>query len=337
MPMLGDRPRVRIVVSGVVVSAALVAAVSAVCGAGAAIPAPRLLPQAVPPPAASAYEGTLPVVAEYRYRIAGKIRPLLFFWISKDDVGGARIRLRRGEHGASGLDLLIGSDPARAPRRINRWGFILEESHGEDTTVVGVMKKSDEDTLDEAKSNVAREAQGQVVFKMIQATVNQNESVSRVTVATVPRDFSYRELNTLMAAIARGPSPPKVRRIPVPPGGRPGLLTAISELLNDGVEAARRTGRAPGRQSLAYAYYAKQYDVVRTSTEVEKHATYGGVSYPRVLRADFELRARGESWTERFTIVCGIDGQMADLPVFVSYQPRWWLAVEMVLDHRETF
>ena len=50
-----------------------------------------------------------------------KVRPLLF-WISKDDVGGARVSWRGDADGAFGLDLLIGSDPARAPRQINRWG-----------------------------------------------------------------------------------------------------------------------------------------------------------------------------------------------------------------------
>ncbi len=72
--------------------------------------------------------GTLPVVAEHRYRIAAKIRPLVLFWIGKDNVGGARIRWRQGEDGLRGYDALIGSDPARAPRKINRWGFILEEA-----------------------------------------------------------------------------------------------------------------------------------------------------------------------------------------------------------------
>ena len=54
---------------------------------------------APPPPArAAALEDSLssrvpralPVVAEHKYRMLAKVRPLLF-WISKDDVGGARI------------------------------------------------------------------------------------------------------------------------------------------------------------------------------------------------------------------------------------------------------
>jgi hypothetical protein len=327
---------VRVVFPGVVVGAGLIA-VAALVGTGAAMPASRPAPQVVQT-AAPVHEGTLPVVAEYRYRMAGKIRPLLFFWISKDGIGGARIRVRRGEGGASGLDLLIGSDPTRAPRGINRWGYILEETRGDETNAVGIMKKSEEDTLDQATSNVAREAHGEVIFKMIQATVSRIESVARVTVAPVPRDYTYRELDGLMAAMASDhPLPPTIRKTAMPPGGRPGLLTAVAELLHDGVESVRRTDKAPGRKSLRYVYYAKQYDVARTSASVETHATYGGIDYPRLLRASFEVRARGESWTEKFTIVCGIDGQGADVPVFVTYQPRWWLAVEMVRDDREKF
>jgi hypothetical protein len=329
-----DSP-VRVIVPAAVAIAGLVAALTVAGGAGGARPTPALLPQSVPS-VRSAIDGTLPVVAEYRYRITGKVR-LLLFWVSKDGVGGARLRLRKGEDEGSGFDLLIGSDPKRAPRGINRWGYILEESRGEETSVVGLMKKSDEDTLDQAASNIAREAQGGVVFKMIQATVNQVESVARVTTVTVPRDYSYRELGLLMAALKADQSTPKIRRVPMPPGARHGLLTSIAELMRDAAESVQRFGRAPGRRSLAYVYYAKQYEVARASATVETGAAYGGVTYPKLLRTNFEVRTPGESWTERFTIVARIDGPLAGVPVFVHYRPRWWFAVEMVLDDRETF
>ena len=199
------------------------------------------------------------------------------------------------------------------------------------------MKKSDEDTLDQAASNVAHEAKGGVVFKMIQATVTPVESVARVTTATVPRDYSYREMGLLVDALAADPSPPRIRTLAVPSGGRPGLLSSIAELIRDASDAVQRTGRPPGRQSLLYVYYSKQYDVARVSTSVERGEAYGGVTYPKLLRSNFEVRARGESWTERFTIVSGLEGPLTGVPVFVHYQPRWWFAVEMVLDDREKF
>jgi hypothetical protein len=278
--------------------------------------------------------GGLPVVAEHHYRIAGKIRPLLLFWIGKDNVGGARLRWRRGDNDARGYDMLIGSDPARAPRGVNRWGFILEEIRGSEATIVGVMKKSEEESLEEAKAN---EAGGGIVFKMIQATVKGSESVARVTATTVPRDYSYKQLDALVDALQKEPAPPKIRKTMVPPGGRPGMLTAIAELLHDGAEIVKRTGKAPGKKSLAWAYYTKQYDIVRASSELQTKVTYGGVTYPRLLKSEFEVKARGESWTESFTIVFGIDGPLAEVPVFMTYQPRWWFKIELVLDEREAF
>jgi hypothetical protein len=335
--MNGSRSPARVAAGSVLAGACLVAVAMAVPrGEGSTFPARRSVLQSVPQ-APSPSRGTLPVVAEHRYRIAAKIRPLVLFWIGRDNVGGARIRWRRGDQDARGYDLLIGSDPARAPRHVNRWGFILEEAHPGGATVVGVMKQSNEESLDEAKSHVAGEARGGVVFKMIQATVDQAKSVANVTIATLPRDYSYRELGPLIEVLSKEPAPPKVRTTPVPPGGRIGLVTGIAELLHDAVESVKRTGKAPGKKSVAYAYYEKQYDVTRASSAIETNVTYGGVAYPKLLKSDFDVRARGESWVETFTVIFGIDGRMAEVPVFVTYQPRWWFKVEMVLDEREVF
>lgn len=289
------------------------------------------------PRAQSPTQGTLPVAVEHRYRIAAKIRPLLLFWIGRDDVGSARIRWRRGDGDARGYDALIGSDPTRAPRGINRWGFILEETGPAGTRVVGIMKQSDEETLEEAKSRVAAEGKGGVVFKMIEAVVGQTESVAKVRASTLPRDYSYRELDALVEVLAKATASPKIQRTALSAGDRPGLLMAITELLHDGVESLKRTGKAPGRKPLGYVYYAKQYEVARVSSDIERNAAYGGVTYPILLKSDFELRARKEAWTERFTIVCGVSGTLAEIPVFVTYQPRWWFKVEMVLDERQVF
>jgi hypothetical protein len=73
------------------------------------------------------------------------------------------------------------------------------------------------------------------------------------------------------------------------------------------------------------------------SAAVERNAAYGGVTYPKLLRSEFEVRARKETWAESFTIVCGLDGPLAEIPVFLTYQPRWWFKVEMVLDERQVF
>ena len=76
--------------------------------------------------------GDLPVLRMHRYKMAGRIRPLLF-WIGRDDVGMGEI-VWRGAEGAVAYELLIGTDAAKAPRAINRWGYILEDSRPSGTT-----------------------------------------------------------------------------------------------------------------------------------------------------------------------------------------------------------
>lgn len=281
--------------------------------------------------------GTVPVVKEHRYRMSAKIRPLLLFWMGKDNVGGARVRWRQGPDGARGYDLLIGSDPRRAPREINRWGFILEEARGPESVVLGVMKKSDEDSLEAAKADVASEGKQGYFWKMIQGRADATESMATVTLTRVGKDYTYRDLDTLLDALVRFPGPPRVKKVHMPQGARAGFLTALADLVHDTVEAVGRTGRAPGRMALPYAYYGYQYDVIRTGSAIQTNATYGGKTYPRLVKASFEVRERGDSWSEPFSLVCGLDGELAEVPVFVSYQPKWWFKADMVLDEREKF
>lgn len=282
-------------------------------------------------------DGSVPVVKEHRYRMSAKIRPLLLFWMGKDNVGGARVRWRQGEAGARGYDLLIGSDPRRAPRQINRWGFILEESRGSESHVLGVMRKGDDESLEAAKADVANDGKQGFGWKMIQGRSDGHESTATVTVTQVGSNYSYRELDALLDALQRFPGPPRVRKVAIPADGRNGFLTALADLIHDTVEGVRRTQRAPGRKTLSYAYYGRQYDLARTGADIRTNVTYGGKTYARLVEARFELRGRGQSWVESFTLVLGLEGPLAEVPVFVSYQPKWWFKADMVLDERETF
>ena len=209
--------------------------------------------------------GALPVVKEHRYRMAGKIRPLMF-WMGKDNVGGARIRWHQGEGEDRGYDLLIGSDPARAPRKVNRWGFIQEESRGGESSVLGVIQKSDQDTLQAAQADAVAAGQQGFFWKMMQGKTVGSDSVGTVTLTRVAKDYSYRDLDTLLQALVRFPGPPNTRKASVPAGGRPGFLTALADLVHDAVHQVRSTGRVPGRKAIPYAYYGSQYELTRTTS-----------------------------------------------------------------------
>ena len=60
---------------------------------------------------------------QFDYAMTVRIR-LLFFWMSKDDVGGGYIRrgISRDDPRLELFQVLFGSDPGKAPRQINRWG-----------------------------------------------------------------------------------------------------------------------------------------------------------------------------------------------------------------------
>ena len=95
----------------------------------------------------------LPIVREARYVVNARIRPLALFWVGRDDVGDARFTWRQDPSGRRAYQLLVGSDPARTPRQINRWGFIAEEIHEDRAEVLGFMKGSNEETLDAAANH----------------------------------------------------------------------------------------------------------------------------------------------------------------------------------------
>src|SRR6202171_5208166 len=72
-------------------------------------------------------QAPLHVDAQFDYTMTARVR-LLLFWVGKDDVGGGYIR--RGtlplDPASDVIELLIGSDPAKAPRAITRWGAASE-------------------------------------------------------------------------------------------------------------------------------------------------------------------------------------------------------------------
>src|SRR5690242_2607993 len=113
-----------------------------------------------PPPQADfsrdALDRRAPVVAQRSYRLKAGVR-LLLFWIRRDDVGDATLTWRAGPGEHRILEFLVGSDPERAPRHINRWGFIAEEVRPPDVDLLGIMSKSDEQSVDDARSRVEAE------------------------------------------------------------------------------------------------------------------------------------------------------------------------------------
>lgn len=289
-------------------------------------------------PAVSWRAGDLPIVAEHRYRMAAKIRPFLLFWIGRDNVGGAHAVWRRSPEGA-GFELLIGSDPTQAPRRINRWGYIAEEVRGSEAHLLGVMKQSNEQSLEEAKSRVAQEAQeGQHVFKAIQSTATADKATSAITTVRLTHDFTFREVDALLDLVEREGAHANVRRVQLTKDTRPGFLVALTELIHRNVTAysspaARETLRKA--ISVPYIYNGTLCDLTLRASERRRKTQIGARSYEDVIHARFEARNRASRKVTDFELLYGASGTLAEIPVHAVYQPRWWMQVELFLDEAD--
>jgi len=270
---------------------------------------------------ASAKAGSLPVLAEHRYRMLAKVRPLLF-WITRDDVGGARITWRGDGAEAAGYELLIGSDPAKAPRKINRWGYIAEERRGTTARVFGVMKQSTEKSIEEAQSQIG--ASGNYVFKAIRASAAGGNATAGVTTVRSTRDFTYRDLRALLELVNSAQPDAAAKNASMPAGSQPGFLTALADLIQRSVDAH---GAAVKRQTVAYLYNGATYDLTLRHAEHRNDQIDG----------EFESRSRSSGDTTKFEMTYGASGPMAGVPVHAVYQPRWWFEVQLFLDDAVQF
>jgi hypothetical protein len=58
----------------------------------------------------------------------------------------------------------------------------------------------------------------------------------------------------------------------------------------------------------------------------------GGVSYANVIASDFEARSTYDGEVNSFSITYGTEGALAEIPLAASYQPRWWMQIDLTLD-----
>jgi hypothetical protein len=274
-----------------------------------------------------------PVTLEHRYRLAAAIRPLLF-WIGAGNVGGARIVWRSDGGSRRGYELLLGSDPARAPRKINRWGWAREDADATGATMSGLMNRSEDDSLDQAKAGL--QSNGSYLFKLNRARVEDGSARAEAMTLYASQDYTMRQLEELLRFAEAAKPVPRVRARQLPQGTRPGLLFALADLVAAGVQAARTPGSAgPAPRTVQYTFNAGVYDLTVASWQRVEQARYGATAYQKLVRLEFESRNLQTGGTERFVLACGTEGPLAGVPVFVRYQPKWWFKVEGVLDENE--
>ena len=277
-----------------------------------------------------------PVFREFRYRMSAAIRPLLF-WIGDSDVGGARIVWRKGDDGRRGYEFLLGSDPTRAPRKINRWGFVREEQREGGAIQIGLMRKTEEKSVEEARAKVGYE--GEYVFKVIQTRVANGQARAKNTVWLVQDDYTYHDVGELLRLVGTEPqTPPSINEAAMPPGTHPGFLFAVADLVDRAVSAATGEPRELlEKVTTRFNFNALAYELRLRKTKWEESKEYGDHLYENLVRIDFESYNPKLKTTERFTLAVGTEGEWKGVPVYVKYQPKWWFKAEGVIDQSQVF
>jgi hypothetical protein len=277
-----------------------------------------------------------PVHKEFRYRMSAAIRPLLF-WIGDSDVGAARIVWLKREDGRRGYEFLLGSDPTRAPRKINRWGFVREELRDDGAIQIGLMRKTEEKSVEEARAKVGYE--GEYIFKVIQTEIAHGQARAKNTVWRVQDDYTYHDIGELLRLVGTPPqNPPSINEASMPPGTHPGFLFAVADLVDRAVAAATQEPRELLRKvTTRFNFNAVAYELRLRKTKWEESKKYGGRQYQNLVRIDFESYNPTLKTTERFTLTVGTEGEWKGVPVYVKYQPKWWFKAEGVIDESQVF
>jgi len=264
----------------------------------------------------------LPVVRQHTYRMAGKIRVLLL-WVGRDDVGSGVIKWR-GSGDDRAIELLIGSDPTRAPSQLNKWGYLVEAMRGGESSVVGLISQENDDRLSEVKADL-KTRKDQRAFDTIRGLVAGGEGIARVGTLYAPSHLTYHDADTVLNRVLADGSLP-VKRLARRDHVRPGFLTSLTELINSSIEKKQDNKR------LQYIHGDRLFELRLLESTPLARFERDGHTWQNVIRARFETAEAGSRSGTRFELVYGASGALAGIPVLISYQPKWWLQVDLVLN-----
>jgi hypothetical protein len=262
----------------------------------------------------------LSVVREHHYRMAGKVRVLLI-WIGRDDVGSGVIRWR-GDGDAKAFEVLIGSDPQKAPGQLNKWGYLVEEVRGAESAVVGLISQENDERLSDVKTDLKRQKDLRA-FDTIRGSVAQVEGSARVGTLHAPAVLTYKDAAVVLEQ-ALADTSLLVKRLPRRSEVRAGFLSSLTELIDVTLK------RKPLRR-IPYIHGDRVYELRLIESTPLARFERDGRTFENVIRARFQTGEAGTRSGTRFDLVYGASGALAGVPILISYQPKWWLQVDLVL------
>jgi hypothetical protein len=264
----------------------------------------------------------LAVVREHTYRMAGKIR-LLLLWVGRDDVGSGVIRWR-GAGDETAIELLIGSDPQRAPGQLNKWGYLVEAMRGGESSVVGLISQENDDRLSEVKAGLKTRKE-QRAFDTIRGYAAAAEGTARVGTLHAASHLTYHDADTVLKDVLADSSL-GVKRVARGGDVRPGFLSALTELLAASLDKKNYNHR------IRYIHGDRLYQLRLIESAPVARFERDGRTWQHVIRGRFETGEAGGRSGTRIELNYGTTGGLSGIPIVISYQPKWWLQVDLVLN-----
>lgn len=290
------------------------------------------------------------IVTEYRYVMTCKVR-FVFFWGGRDDVGGGYVRIGKaaGDEGEQMIQFLFGSDPAKAPLAINRWGGGTEVLRSQDSgqpassAFFGFMKSSKGQSVLAMRKELSNEkANGAHRFEGIISRVDEGRALTTSVPYTSSQDYDLHQYaeaeKATLQELENNPSRHIERlegtaRTACPRAGE--FLSTTFQLMDDAVE-----GRTTP-ESLCYIYNARHYKatllsvqpVAEKTVHVALHGSGGALNqtYRHLRQAHLEVVCQETGGKSNFDIVLGTEGILRGTPIQIAYQPNWWFQVVLNL------
>jgi hypothetical protein len=306
---------------------------------------------------------------QFDYAMTVRVR-LIFFWVSKDDVGGGYIRrgISKDDSRLELFQVLFGSDPAKAPRQINRWGAGTEaEWHRNPipsattgpltddvaaSAFFGFMKSSKGKSVSEMQAELKKEKdQGAHAFTGMLSRVEPSHTFSLVVPLNSDQDFTlhqYAEAEPLMIDnLNSSEKAPRTLADSAPCNRSGEFLGTVSELTDAALNAASpqeasSPGAAPAQvTSLCYVHDSQvntmtlEHSETVAKLEAKVNSSKGGIlsdnTFEHLLQLDFVTTHQSTGKKVYFTLLVGTQGALRGVPVQIRYSPNWWFQVVLNL------
>lgn len=278
----------------------------------------------------------------YDYNVTAGVR-LLLFWMSSDDIGDGYIEMGTDpcHPGTEAVQLLMGSDPLRAPFKINHWGAAAEVFRHDGTDVFfGFMKASKGGSALSAKREIEQAEQAKAyAFEGLISYTCAGESVS----ATVPivskvnltmKQFEQTR-SMVMDRLGRVETPRRLEKEKIACTRPQGFLFTVRGLIDDAI-AGRKAPIDTCYLYNSHTYRLKLRECERVSEEhisIKRRGGRGEIerTYRDLVRARFRIENPRTDKETDFEILLGTSGELRGVPIEIRYQPNWWFRITLHL------